>query len=72
MRYRVDPRREARAFYDAVFGALGSSGINVTAISQGSSERNISMVIAEDDAAKAVRALHLAFKLHEAPAGAAH
>jgi predicted amino acid-binding ACT domain protein len=55
-----------------VFGALGSGGINVTAISQGSSERNISMVIAEEDAAKAVRALHLAFKLHEAPAGAAH
>ena len=51
-----------------VFGALGGAGINVTAISQGSSERNISMVIAEEDAAKAVRALHLAFKLHEAPA----
>jgi aspartate kinase len=53
-----------------VFGALGGAGINVTAISQGSSERNISMVIAEDDAAKAVRALHHAFKLHEAPANA--
>jgi aspartate kinase len=52
-----------------VFGALGSAGINVTAISQGSSERNISMVIAEGDAAKAVRALHQAFKLHDAPAG---
>jgi aspartate kinase len=50
-----------------VFGALGAAGINVTAISQGSSERNISMVIAEDDAAKAVRALHQAFKLHVAP-----
>jgi aspartate kinase len=47
-----------------VFGALGAAGINVTAISQGSSERNISMVIAEDDAAKAVKALHQAFKLH--------
>jgi len=53
-----------------VFGALGASGINVTAISQGSSERNISMVIADGDAAKAVRALHQAFKLHEAPAEA--
>jgi aspartate kinase len=50
-----------------VFGALGAGGINVTAISQGSSERNISMVIGEDDAAKAVKALHHAFKLHLAP-----
>jgi aspartate kinase len=46
-----------------VFGALGTAGINVTAISQGSSERNISLVVAEADAAKAVRALHQAFRL---------
>ncbi len=52
-----------------VFGALGAAGINVTAISQGSSERNISMVVAEGDAAPAVRALHQAFRLHLAPAG---
>jgi aspartate kinase len=51
-----------------VFGALGAAGINVTAISQGSSERNISMVVAEGDAAPAVRALHQAFRLHLAPA----
>ena len=38
-----------------VFGALGSDGINVMAISQGSSERNISLVVAESDAATAVR-----------------
>jgi aspartokinase len=42
----------------------------VTAISQGSSERNISMVVAEGDAAPAVRALHQAFRLHLAPAAA--
>src|SRR5688572_25754104 len=53
-----------------VFGALGSAGINVTAISQGSSERNISMVIGDGDAANAVRALHQAFKLHAVPAAA--
>jgi len=53
-----------------VFGALGAAGINVTAISQGSSERNISMVVAEGDAAPAVRALHQAFRLHLAPAAA--
>jgi aspartokinase/homoserine dehydrogenase 1 len=46
-----------------VFGALGSAAINVTAISQGSSERNISLVIDEREAAKAVRALHQAFRL---------
>jgi aspartate kinase len=50
-----------------VFGALGSSGINVIAISQGSSERNISLVVAEDDAAAAVRALHRAFQLERTP-----
>ena len=51
-----------------VFGALGSAGINVIAISQGSSERNISLVVAEPDAAEAVRALHRAFALDAAPA----
>jgi aspartokinase len=46
-----------------VFGALGEAGINVIAISQGSSERNISLVVTEKDAADAVRAIHRAFKL---------
>jgi aspartate kinase len=50
-----------------VFGALGSMGINVIAISQGSSERNISLVVAESDATEAVRALHRAFRLESAP-----
>jgi len=46
-----------------VFGALGTEGINVIAISQGSSERNISLVVTERDAAGAVRAIHRAFHL---------
>jgi len=46
-----------------VFGALGAATINVIAISQGSSERNISLVVGEKDAAVAVRALHDAFHL---------
>jgi aspartate kinase len=46
-----------------VFGALGREGINVIAISQGSSERNISFVVTERDAAAAVRAIHRAFQL---------
>ncbi len=46
-----------------VFGALGTAGINVVAISQGSSERNISLVVDAQDASRAVRALHDAFQL---------
>ncbi|HZF40986.1 MAG TPA: aspartate kinase [Blastocatellia bacterium] len=46
-----------------VFAALGDSGVNVIAISQGSSERNISLIVAAADAAEAVRAIHLAFEL---------
>jgi aspartate kinase len=46
-----------------VFGALGAAGINVIAISQGSSERNISLVVTERDAAEAVRAIHSTFDL---------
>ena len=48
-----------------VFGALGAERINVIAISQGSSERNISLVVEEGDAAAAVRALHRAFRLDQ-------
>jgi aspartokinase len=51
-----------------VFSALGTAEINVIAISQGSSERNISLVVAESDATPAVRALHLAFRLERASA----
>ncbi len=48
-----------------VFGALGGAGVNVIAISQGSSERNISLVVTERDAAAAVRAIHRAFQLEK-------
>jgi aspartokinase/homoserine dehydrogenase 1 len=41
-----------------VFGPLGRNGINVKAISQGSSELNISMVINQKDLKKALRILH--------------
>ncbi len=46
-----------------VFGALGAENINVIAISQGSSERNISLVVSESDASRAVRVIHEAFAL---------
>jgi aspartokinase/homoserine dehydrogenase 1 len=41
-----------------VFGPLGRNGINVKAISQGSSELNISFVIQENDLKKSLRILH--------------
>jgi aspartate kinase len=46
-----------------VFAALGDSGVNVIAISQGSSERNISLIVAATEAAEAVRSIHRAFEL---------
>ena len=46
-----------------LFGALGRSGVNVRAIAQGASERNISAVIPSADADRALRAVHAAFYL---------
>jgi aspartokinase/homoserine dehydrogenase 1 len=45
------------------FSALGKAGVNVRAIAQGSSERNISAVVEQHEATKALRALHSAFYL---------
>jgi aspartokinase/homoserine dehydrogenase 1 len=44
-----------------MFGALGRNGVNVRAIAQGSSERNISAVIASADVRKAINVLHEEF-----------
>lgn len=44
-----------------MFSALGKNGVNVRAISQGSSERNISAVISANDVKKAVNVLHEEF-----------
>lgn len=41
-----------------IFGAIGENGINVTAIAQGASERNISIVIDQADEAKALNVIH--------------
>ncbi len=46
-----------------VFGALGGHRINVIAIAQGSSEYNISLVVAQGDADDAVRSIHDEFQL---------
>jgi aspartokinase/homoserine dehydrogenase 1 len=46
-----------------VFNALGSAGVNVHAIAQGASERNISVVVDNKDATRALRAVHSGFYL---------
>lgn len=48
-----------------MFSALGKNGINIVAIAQGSSERNISVVIQQADVAKALNALHDKFFLSD-------
>jgi bifunctional aspartokinase / homoserine dehydrogenase 1 len=49
-----------------VFNSLGRNGINIAAIAQGSSERNISVVIWQQDESKALNVLHDAFFLSPA------
>ena len=44
-----------------MFGTLGRNGINVRAIAQGSSEKNITAVLSERDVKKAVNVLHEIF-----------
>jgi aspartokinase/homoserine dehydrogenase 1 len=46
-----------------VFNALGSAHVNVRAIAQGASERNISVVVEGKQAARALRSVHARFYL---------
>lgn len=46
-----------------VFGALGRAAVNIIAIAQGSSEYNISLVVAQGDANTAVRLIHNEFEM---------
>ena len=46
-----------------VFAALADAGVNVRAIAQGSSERNISVVIDDKQSTRALRTVHAAFYL---------
>ncbi|HET9131442.1 MAG TPA: aspartate kinase, partial [Terriglobia bacterium] len=55
--------RKTTGISGKLFQALGKNGINVVAIAQGSSELNISTVVAKADEAKALNALHDAFFL---------
>ena len=46
-----------------LFSALARAGINIRAIAQGASERNISLAVAQADVQRALRAAHAAFWL---------
>ncbi len=52
-----------------VFTALAAAGINVVAIAQGSSERNISFAVEAKAASEAARCVHAAFKLSKIGGG---
>ncbi len=58
-----DNMRQIPGIAGRVFSALGRNGINIVAIAQGSSERNISFVVSRKDEAKAMNTLHDAFFL---------
>ena len=48
-----------------LFGALASAKVNVRAIAQGSSERNISVVVTHDERHRALRSAHSGFYLSD-------
>lgn len=56
-----DQMRNHTGVSGRMFSALGRNGINVRAIAQGSSERNITAVIASRDLRKSLNVLHEAF-----------
>jgi bifunctional aspartokinase / homoserine dehydrogenase 1 len=53
----------SRASPAKVFSALGSASVNVRAIAQGASERNISVVMPRKATTRALRAVHASFYL---------
>lgn len=58
-----DNMRKIPGISGRVFSALGRNGVNIVAIAQGSSERNISFVVNRMDSRKAMKTLHDAFFL---------
>jgi aspartokinase/homoserine dehydrogenase 1 len=53
--------RERPGIAGRLFGVLGDHGVNVRAVAQGSSERNISLVVARGDEARALDRIHETF-----------
>ncbi len=58
-----DGMRERAGLAGKLFSLLGENGINVRAIAQGSTERNVSFVIGQHNAKKALNVLHEGFFL---------
>jgi len=58
--------KEQAGISGKAFSLLGSNGINVRAIAQGATERNISIVVNESDAKKTLNVLHEGFFLSNA------
>lgn len=58
-----DNMRQIPGIAGRVFSSLGRNGINISAIAQGSSERNISFVVDRKNEKKAMNTLHDAFFL---------
>ena len=56
-----DDMRHTPGISGRIFQALGNQGVNVVAVAQGSSERNISVVISSADESKALQAVHDTF-----------
>ena len=56
-----DGMRHKRGVAGRVFASLADAGVNVQAIAQGSSERNISAIIAQSEVNRALLAVHTAF-----------
>lgn len=56
-----DDMQQRRGIAGTFFGSLASADVNVVAIAQGSSERNISAVIQQSDQKRAIRAAHQFF-----------
>ncbi|MFZ9002863.1 MAG: bifunctional aspartate kinase/homoserine dehydrogenase I [Robiginitalea sp.] len=56
-----DQMKEHQGLSGKMFSALGRNNVNIRAIAQGASERNISAVIRREDVKKALNTLHEAF-----------
>ncbi|MGB5554897.1 MAG: bifunctional aspartate kinase/homoserine dehydrogenase I [Flavobacteriaceae bacterium] len=56
-----DQMKSHQGLSGKMFSTLGKNNVNIRAIAQGASERNISAVIAENDVKKALNALHEVF-----------
>ena len=58
-----DGMRERAGVAGKIFSLLGENGINIRAIAQGSTERNVSFVISQTNVGKALNVLHEGFFL---------